>query len=120
MPMNEHHVRGEPTAVEADQTISIGDVTFSIARLALPASDTEVTAVVGEIMVPADADGAPAARLVGIGTAVQPDGAPVDNATIRIDYVRHDRKEKRSSPVEIPWREGCGAAKVHPGHAARA
>src|SRR5579864_2635047 len=104
MPMNKHHVRGEPTAVEADQTISIGDVTFSIARLTPTASDTEVTVVVGEMTVPGDADGTPAARLVGIGTAVQADGARVDEATARIDFVRLDREEGRSKPVRTTWR----------------
>ncbi len=115
MPMNEHDVRGEPTAaVEADQTISIGDVTFSIARLALIASDTKVTVVVGEMTVPGDADGTPAAQLVGIGTAVRADGAQVDEATVHIDFVRHDYAEWRSTPDGDAWSPGSSRRRRKP------
>ena len=114
MPMNEHHIRGEPTAVEADQTISIGDVTFSIARLALTASDTKVTVVVGEMTVPGDADGTPAAQLVGIGTAVRADGAQVDEATVHIDFVRHDHAEGRSTPDGDAWSPGSSRRRRQP------
>ena|SRR5579864_2413889 len=101
MRMNKHHVRREPTAADAEHTISIGDATFSIARLALPATGTEVTLIVGEMTVPGDADGAPVARLIGIGTAVQADGARADEASVRIDYMKLEHEERRSNPVGV-------------------
>jgi hypothetical protein len=65
--MSKRQTRDESLVADLDQAFSINGVNFSVARLVLPGTDLEATTVVGEMTLPADADGASPDRLIGIG-----------------------------------------------------
>lgn len=58
-------------------TISVGDATFSVAKLKVPGIEIEATTLVGEMLLPSDVPGTAERRLVAIGTAVEWAGVEV-------------------------------------------
>ena len=58
-------------------TISIGNATISLARVAVPGTDIEATTLVGQMLLPSDAQGGTSRRVVAIGTPVERAGVEV-------------------------------------------
>lgn len=86
--MSKRRTRDESLVADLDQAFSINGVNFSVARLVLPGTDLEATTVVGEMTLPADADGASPDRLIGIGAVIQPVGDnPEAQAAVHIEFV---------------------------------
>ena len=77
-------------------TISVGDATFSVAKLKVPGTEIEATTLVGEMLLPSDVPGTAERRLVAIGTAVEWAGVEVASpADVR--YLVLDRPSARTT-----------------------
>src|SRR5690349_7215362 len=100
--MSERQTRAKSLVADLDQAFSINGVNFSVARLVLPRTDLEAMTVVGEMTLPADADGVSPDCLIGIGAVIQPVGDdPEAPAAVHIEFVpgigRKPRKRARSA-----------------------
>ena len=100
--MSKRQTRDESLVADLDQAFSINGVNFSVARLVLPGTDLEATTVVGEMTLPADADGASPDRPIGIGAVIQLVGDdPEAPAAVHIGFVpgigRKPRKRARGA-----------------------
>ncbi len=97
------HNQPASTGDTARSTFSIGGVEFSVARLALPGTDTDATIVVGEMPLAADTPGLPAGRVVAVGTAVQRiDEEPVARTDIRVRVEPEMGPEAADTPRSKP------------------